>query len=184
MSLKAGRVGVNPEDVDELGHIRGGGGTEVVPNPEGEATETLTKLGVDGTVFGVGGGDIECKLLATFNHPSGQGAISLTVNGHEKYTYIGILFWHRLASGKEIHSFKLYSKNDDSFGSSLVRPESSGAWTAIYTRDITNNLKINNTIQLQYNFQNSFTYDGETVKHASSTSNYENVVEKVFGINF
>lgn len=33
--------------------IEAGGGASVVPNPEGEATETLTKLGVNDTVYGI-----------------------------------------------------------------------------------------------------------------------------------
>lgn len=35
---------------------------EVIPNPAGEATETLSKLGVNGKVYGVGGGGSESKL--------------------------------------------------------------------------------------------------------------------------
>ena len=31
----------------------GGGGSNVVPNPEGEATETLNKIGIDETIYGI-----------------------------------------------------------------------------------------------------------------------------------
>ena len=37
----------------ELKQAIEGGGSSVVPNPEGEATETLNKLGIDDTVYGI-----------------------------------------------------------------------------------------------------------------------------------
>ena len=46
-------------EVSELAKYIGGDSSQVVPNPEGQATDTLEKLGIDGTVYGIpsGGGD-------------------------------------------------------------------------------------------------------------------------------
>lgn len=94
MSLKAGRVGVNPEDVDELGHIKGGGGggTEVVPNPEGEATEILTKLGIDGTVFGFGDGVTVDELWVNARPDTTFQPQSITIGDLRGYDFIRVLF--------------------------------------------------------------------------------------------
>lgn len=52
----------------------GGGGTEVVPNPEGEATTALEKLEIDGDIYSVGGatGDYMEKV-----NPEGSGKMSV-----------------------------------------------------------------------------------------------------------
>lgn len=52
--------------------IEEGGGASVVPNPEGEATETLTKLGVNDTVYGIpsGGGEEKIYTIPYFTSSS------------------------------------------------------------------------------------------------------------------
>lgn len=48
----------------------GGGGSSVIPNPQGTPTDTLSTIGIDGTVFaiaGSGGGTGECVALDNTN---------------------------------------------------------------------------------------------------------------------
>ena len=51
---------LNSTEKDIIGAINealeGGGGSSIEPNPEGEATETLEKIGIDGTVYDLPGG--------------------------------------------------------------------------------------------------------------------------------
>lgn len=56
--------------------IEGGGGTSVVPNPEGEATETLTKLGVNDTVYGIPSGGGGGTQYYAFTESSDVGTLS------------------------------------------------------------------------------------------------------------
>lgn len=56
----------------------GGGGTEVVPNPEGEATSALEKLEVNGDIYSVGGGTTGDYMEK--ENPTGWGCLVSTSN--------------------------------------------------------------------------------------------------------
>lgn len=56
----------------------GGGGTEVVPNPEGEATSALEKIGIDGDIYSVGGGATGDYMEK--ENPTGCGSLVSTSN--------------------------------------------------------------------------------------------------------
>lgn len=56
----------------------GGGGTEVVPNPEGEATSALEKLEINGDIYSVSGGATGDYMEK--EDPTGWGTLSSTAN--------------------------------------------------------------------------------------------------------
>lgn len=71
----------------------GGGGASVVPNPEGEATETLTKLGVNDTVYGIPSGGSNRTIIECVNK---SGAI-YTIQNYTRHD-----IYEMLQSGMDI----------------------------------------------------------------------------------
>ena len=90
-------------NVINIGGGAGGSGSSVIPNPQGEATDTLTKLGIEGTIYdfaGSGGGssgDFIHELLWDYvNDNNGTipfGTYSVTLaESIDKYDCISVCF--------------------------------------------------------------------------------------------
>ncbi len=62
----ADRIGYNGSDKWKIKATEllneGGGGSEVIPNPQGQATDTLDTISIDGTVYSIAGGGGNLKI--------------------------------------------------------------------------------------------------------------------------
>ena len=67
-------------NIINIGGTSGGGGSSVVANPQGAATDTLNKLQVDGTIYGVSGGG-----SATHNYSTTEQVVGTWVDGSTIY---------------------------------------------------------------------------------------------------
>jgi hypothetical protein len=63
------------------------GGTDVVANPSGSATSTLTKIEVDGTIYGISGGGGGSTVIVTPTLQSGTKVADIDVDGNTSSLY-------------------------------------------------------------------------------------------------
>ena len=66
-------------NIINIGGTSGGGGSSVVPNPQGTATDTLTKLGIEGTIYDFAGGG------STHNYSTTEQVVGAWVDGKTVY---------------------------------------------------------------------------------------------------
>ena len=66
-------------NIINIGGAGGGGGTSVVPNPQGTATDTLVKLGIEGTIYDFAGGS------AGHNYTTTEQVIGTWTDGSTLY---------------------------------------------------------------------------------------------------
>lgn len=67
-------------NIINIGGTSGGSGSSVVANPQGAATDTLNKLQVDGTIYGVSGGG-----SATHNYSTTEQVVGTWIDGKTLY---------------------------------------------------------------------------------------------------
>lgn len=139
--------------------IEGGGGASVVPNPEGEATETLTKLGINDTVYGIPSGGGDSNTVYFHGYLSGtKFKLSDGATGKDIYSYIAqgknvILLGYSDARGSR--GAYTYAGNRTSFGEVREKPTFIGVFPmySSYTNMIAfENIVIDNTEETSYPF--------------------------------
>ena len=81
-------------NIINIGGTSGGSGSSVVANPQGAATDTLNKLQVDGTIYGVSGGGssgyTEAILWSGTETPSTSGTLIQLTDNISNYDVIVI----------------------------------------------------------------------------------------------
>lgn len=66
-------------NIINIGGTSGGSGSSVVPNPQGAATDTLVKVGIDGTIYDFAGGG------STHNYSTTEQVVGTWIDGSTLY---------------------------------------------------------------------------------------------------
>lgn len=139
----------------------GGGGSSVVPNPQGTPTETLNTIGIDGTIFdiagsgGGGGGSAFTETLLYENAGTSAGNITLS-DDLSNYDMLMFVVVRTIGVGRELVELPF----------------------------MTSDLSVGTHITLISYASEYVNYDVTSMTLLTLTNSYSNYVEKVKGIKF